>query len=136
VGRAKAKRGALNERERRFVEAFMGVCAGNATAAATRAGYSRKTARVQGAQLLAKLNIRRAIEARVAADPLVAKKDELQAWWTAIMQGRGRYRKAPLSLRLRASELLGKSQRVFVTVLDAAEGGTLAELLAQKPLTP
>ena len=55
---------ALNERERRFIEAFMGEAAGNATEAAKIAGYSHKTARQIGSRLLSKVDIQEAISNR------------------------------------------------------------------------
>lgn len=59
----------LSLKERRFVDAFMGSCAGNATAAYKAAGYtarSDRVAQVCGSQLLSKPKVRLAIEARVA----------------------------------------------------------------------
>lgn len=53
-----------SERERRFIEAFMGEAAGNATEAARLAGYSPKSARRIGTRLSSKVHIRAAIEQR------------------------------------------------------------------------
>ncbi len=55
----------LTERERRFVTAYLGRAAGNATKAARLAGYSPRTARQQGHKLLTKVDIRHALEQRV-----------------------------------------------------------------------
>ncbi len=49
----------LTPKQARFVEDYLIDL--NATQAATRAGYSKKTANEQGAQLLAKLSIRQAV---------------------------------------------------------------------------
>ncbi len=49
----------LTPKQARFVEEYLLDL--NATQAATRAGYSKKTANEQGAQLLAKLRIRQAV---------------------------------------------------------------------------
>ena len=54
----------LNEREQRFVDAYIGEAAGNATKAAELAGYSPKTARQLGSRLLTKVDIRDAVQAR------------------------------------------------------------------------
>lgn len=54
----------LTERQRRFVEAY--VETGNATEAARRAGYSKKTANIIGPENLSKLSIKKAIEERMA----------------------------------------------------------------------
>lgn len=57
----------LNERERRFVEAYMGEAAGSATKAAEMAGYSARTARQIGSRLLTKVHIQQAIYQRQKA---------------------------------------------------------------------
>lgn len=54
----------LSERERRFVEAYMGEAAGNATKAAELAGYSARTARQIGSRLLSKVDIQQVIYQR------------------------------------------------------------------------
>lgn len=56
---------ALNEHERRFVDAFMGVEAGNGTRAAIRAGYSVRSARTTASRLLTRANIQAALAARI-----------------------------------------------------------------------
>lgn len=55
----------LNERQARFVDAFLADCAGNATKAAIAAGAGRAGARVAGHRLLTLANVQRAIAARV-----------------------------------------------------------------------
>jgi phage terminase small subunit len=112
---AKRKRSApLSERERRFVEAYMGPAAGNATAAARLAGYSDKTAGSQASRLLKKVNIQNALRTRVDSDPQVADREARQRFWTSVMGGRGKFAKVPWKDRLKASELLGKTQGDFV----------------------
>ncbi len=55
----------LNPKQARFVEEYLVDL--NATQAAIRAGYSKKTANEQGARLLAKVSVRKAVaEARQA----------------------------------------------------------------------
>lgn len=54
------KNKSLTPKQKRFVEEYLRDL--NATKAAIRAGYSRKTANVQGSQNLAKLNIQREIQ--------------------------------------------------------------------------
>lgn len=124
----------LSERERRFVELIMGKHVGNATAAYAEA-YGQKnknTAGVCGFKLLRKAKIRIAFEQRVAKDPggIVATREQRQQFWTAFMQDA----KKADAIRLRGSELLGKSQGDFVEhhVLDVGE--SLYELLGGKPL--
>lgn len=55
---------ALSERERRFVEAYIGKAEGNATNAAIAAGYKKENARQQASRLLTKANIKAAIDER------------------------------------------------------------------------
>lgn len=55
---------ALSERERRFIEAYLGAAEGNATKAAVLAGYSEKSARRIGTRLSAKVHIQAAIAER------------------------------------------------------------------------
>lgn len=134
MGRAQGKRGELNERERRFVVAFMGKCKGNGAAAARAAGYAEKSARITASQLLTKPNVQKAIADAVAADPEVYDKEQLQRFWTAVTAAHGEHDDAELGHRLRASELLGKSQRVFVEHLEVTAAADLIELLGGKPL--
>jgi hypothetical protein len=59
----------LNVRERRFIDAYLGSCGGNATEAAIAAGYrarTRKVAQNRGTRLLSKALIRAAIDKRLA----------------------------------------------------------------------
>lgn len=100
----------LTERERRFVEAYMGEAAGNGTTAAIAAGYSRKGARQQASHLLTKANIRAAIDARASTDPAVLTREERQQWWSEVTRDATH----PIVARLKASELLGKSQADFI----------------------
>jgi phage terminase small subunit len=52
-------------KRRRFVDAYLGSANGNATQAAIDAGFSRKTAKSMGSQLLTFIDVRKAIEGRV-----------------------------------------------------------------------
>src|SRR5687768_7613004 len=122
-------RQSLTERERRFVESYMGEAAGNATKAAIRAGYSRSTARKQGSRLLTKGNIRAAIEERTNDRPEVWDRERRQSFWTEIASDES----IPVRERLKASELLARSQGDFVEkrLLELRDNGamTLAELI-------
>lgn len=51
----------LNERERRFVSAYLTTCNGNATKAAITAGYAESGAGVQGNRLLKRAHVQAAI---------------------------------------------------------------------------
>ena len=120
----------ISERERRFVEHFMGDAAGNATHAARLAGYSSKTARKQGSRLLTKGHIRAALAQRAQDDPAVWTREERQRFWTAIARGAdGGYPEASLRDRLKASELLGKSQADFLDRIEHSGQLTLEQAL-------
>ena len=105
---ANAKEKKLSVKQRRFIEAYDG----NATKAAIAAGYSPKTARSQGQQLLTKLDIKEAIKAREESrtDSLIMTREERQALWSEI----ARDKDENIMARLKASELLGKSEADFI----------------------
>ena len=71
-----SKRSALTDRQRRFVDEHL--IDANATQAAMRAGYSRRTARAQGSRLLTNADIRREIERRSAA---LSERARIDAAW-------------------------------------------------------
>lgn len=58
------KKGALTDREQRFVDAYCGQAEGNATTAARLAGYSTKSAGRLGYRLSKKVHVRAEIERR------------------------------------------------------------------------
>lgn len=105
----------LTEKQRRWVEAYQGAAAGNATEAARLAGYkgNDKTLGQVGAENLKKPVILEALEERAKNDPLVADRERLQQFWTSVMLGH-QDPGAELKDRLKASELLAKSQGLFV----------------------
>lgn len=117
----------LTERERQFVEQFMAT--GNATKAAVSAGYSKKTAGQIGYRLLKKVQIQKAISQRTEADPAVWTREDRQKFWTAVASGSNRYQTATLRERLKASELLGRSQADFIERREVDTGPTLEELI-------
>jgi hypothetical protein len=134
-GKTVMKRRPLTERERRFVEAYMGAAAGNATKAAHLAGYAKNTAEKQASRLLGKVGIREAIDARASSDPAVWTREQRQRFWTAIASGAGNYALASLRDRLKASELLGRSHADFVDRHQLEDGngiGVIAKLLAAR----
>lgn len=98
----------MTPKQKRFVELYDG----NATAAAIQAGYSSKTARAAGQRLLTKVDIAAAIRTREEREARVriATRQERQEFWTAVM----RDGEAKMFDRLRASELLGKSEADFI----------------------
>lgn len=113
----------LSERERRFVEAYMGQAAGNGTRAALLAGYGKdaKTARTLAARLLAKVGIREAVADRVAKAETksIADRAERQEFYTNLMRSPETAERD----RLKAAELLGKTQGDFVQKVELDHSG-------------
>lgn len=103
-------KGGLTPKQRRFVEAYSASL--NATEAAKVAGYSKKTAHSQGPRLLENVEIARALKDREKKDirPHVANRERRQKFWTDAMLDE----KAKMADRLKASELLGKSEGDFL----------------------
>ncbi|MCC6875165.1 MAG: terminase small subunit [Sandaracinaceae bacterium] len=111
-------------KRRAFVLAYIGEAQGNATEAARRAGYAVPDP--EGARLLGDARVRAAIEAMRAPveRAAIASIDELRTLWTSIARGEVRDTvvreglavdvPASLAVRLRASELLGKSPGAFL----------------------
>jgi hypothetical protein len=98
----------LTEKQRRFVDAYMGPAQGNGTEAARLAGYrgSDDTPASVARENLRKPLIRKAVDARVEADPAVADRDRRQRFWTwAMLECQ-----LGIGYRLEASEPLARSQ--------------------------
>ena len=100
-------------------KAFVAAYRGNAAEAARIAGYSPKWADRQAHTLMEKNGeIADAIREREKerTDSMIATREERQSFWTAIM----RDEETELKDRLRASELLAKSEADFMEkVFDA-----------------
>lgn len=77
---------AMTAKQQRFCDEYLIDL--NATQAAVRAGYSKKTARVIGQENLLKPAIRDYIEKRVAEkeDALIAKQDEVMKYLSSVMR--------------------------------------------------
>lgn len=130
----------LSLRRRRFVEAICGVAVGNATMAASIAGYagSAATLATTGSRLLRNAKVREAIAAIRA--PEILRPVELQLLWTDIALGE-RLPDAEPKDRIKASELIAKAQGVFVTrhkhegevgLRPSADGPDLSRLNAEE----
>lgn len=100
----------LTPKQRKFIEAY----SGNATEAARLAGYSGddNVLGVTGHDLLRNPKIAHAIAEREerAITGLIATREERQAFWTQMMNDPV----VDARDRLRAAELLGKSQADFI----------------------
>jgi phage terminase small subunit len=110
-----AQRAALDvlpERRRRFVLAYVGEAAGNATQAARTAGYAKPAE--EGCRLLKHAQVRGVIDSLrtpSASDKRASKTiDDLRELWAEMAWDE----EADRPSRLKASELLGKSQGAFV----------------------
>ena len=102
----------LTTKQKAFIQSYCG----NATEAALKAGYSKKTAAFIGAENLKKPQIIEQIKKREEkrADKRIATREERQIFWTQTMKDE----KADMRDRLRASELLGKSEADFTEKVD------------------
>lgn len=114
----------LNARQQRFVEAYEG----NATEAARQAGYtgSDGALSVQASRLLSNPNVAAALKGRQQKESsaLIASRQDRQKFWTDVMKDD----MADMQARLKASELLGKSEADFVGrhQLQGSDGGPVA----------
>lgn len=98
--------GRLTEKQKRFVDAWDG----NSTSSAQAAGY--KDPRNEGYRCLKNADISRLIRAKRAAElkPEIASRLERQLFWSKTMADP----EIPFKYRLKASELLGKSEGDFI----------------------
>lgn len=90
----------------------------NATRAAKAAGYSEKTAYAQGSALLKKQEVSAAVAKGQThlEGKAIATRAERQAFWSRVMSGAEA--DARWADRLKASELLGKSEADFTDKLE------------------
>jgi len=97
----------MTAKQRAFVDAY----AGNATEAAIKAGYSKRSAYSIGQENLKKPEIAQAIRERESRriKPSIATREKRQQFWTRIMDDDS----VEWKDRLKASELLGKSEGDF-----------------------
>lgn len=116
---------ALSPKQRKFVAEYLKD--GNGTQAAIRAGYSAKTARFQASDLLTKPNIAEAIQEGLkrSEDSAIADRKERQSFWTATLRDVA----GEMGDRLKASELLGRSQKDFTDKFEVKLDGSFAEQL-------
>lgn len=104
----------------------MGIAKGNATEAARLSGYkgSDNTLGVVGFDNLKNPKIAAAIAERTKSDPLVLGREELQQFWSRVLTARelDAGDEPAMKERLRASELLARSQGVFVERVEIEDG--------------
>lgn len=135
----------LTDKQKRFCDEYLIDC--NATQAAIRAGYSKKTAHVIGNENLNKPKIRTYLEERMAEKEkgLIATQDEVLRYLTSVLRGESEaedlavegtgkgfskarnVRKAPSELdRLKAAEQLSKCYGLYTREKIAIEKERLA----------
>lgn len=109
----------LTTKQENFIHYYVAT-GGNSTDAAKLAGYSEKTAKAKGHELMTNPKIKRRILARLEEERArvsaieIASKEERQQLYTRLMFD-------PKVLprdRLRASELLGRTQGDFITQIE------------------
>lgn len=123
----------MTAKQKRFCDEYLIDL--NATQAAIRAGYSKKTAQAIGTENLTKPLLKSYIDERMAEkeDSLIAKQDEVLKYLTAVMRGETKSSVLALSgdgmqkviekppdekERLAAAEKLGKRYGLFTEKIE------------------
>ncbi len=108
----------MNDRQKNFVQQY--VMDFNATAAAVRAGYSKKIGYSQGSRLLKKAEVQQAIQQKVAE-----RKKNIKVTVESIVEGLAEIalHGQSESARVRAYELLGKHLNMWTDKVDMTSGG-------------
>ena len=124
----------LTEKQRRFVEVYSSN-GGNGTKAAEAAGYAQPAE--QAYENLKKPDITKAIEAlrEETTTNSILSREERQAYWTRVIRGEEMEPdgKAPaIRVRLRASELLARSQGDYLDRAEISTGPSFAEILNER----
>ena len=118
----------MTHRQELFIQEYLNSL--NATQSAIRAGYSPKTAYSIGQRLLKNVEVLRAINTAMneRKNTLIATREQRQEFWTAVMNDCD----TAMKDRLKASELLGKSEGDFTDKVQAnISGMTLADLVME-----
>ena len=118
----------LTPKQQAFADYYIEL--GNATEAAIRAGYNKKTARQIGSMNLTKVDIKQYIEERLSKieDARIAKGEEVLQYLTKVMRGeeKDQFGLDPsLQDRTKAAELLGKRYRLFVDKVEQKVDATV-----------
>ena len=130
----------LTLKQQRFADEYI-IC-GNATEAAIKAGYSRKTAGVVGAENLKKPNIKSYLDERLKAleSEKIASQEEVLEFLTSVMRGEkteqtlcsiGEFGQQVIDIdigakdRIKAAELIGKRHRLWTDKVEAEVSGTV-----------
>ena len=106
----------LTKKERIFADEYVKTT--NGTQSAITAGYSEKTARSKGSQLLTKINVRQYIDAVMneRSKDTIATADEVLEYLTRVVRGEEKDAfglDVSVTDRTKAAELLGKRHMLF-----------------------
>jgi phage terminase small subunit len=118
----------MTEKQKAFCDYYIET--GNATEAAIKAGYSKKTAKVIGSENLTKPYLKQYIDERLAKieDERIAKGEEVLQYLTRVMRGEEKDQfglDASLQDRTKCAELLGKRYRLFVDKVESENNTTI-----------
>ena len=140
----------LSKKEHLFVEAFDGdeVFAMRVAGFTGADSYLKRKAEDLLSKPLVQQALQKRDDFRVTTNKIIANREERQALWTAIMRNADpHYREEvdgngipipqaniPLPTRLKASELLGKSEADFVDKIDLNANVTITDIIKQSYL--
>jgi phage terminase small subunit len=120
--------GKLTEKQRRFVEAFLGKAQGNGTHAAIMAGTSRKSAATVAWRLLRKVEVQKALVARMERKEAIGAvtQAERESFMADVLRDRAQ----DMKHRMKAADMLNRCAGAYsmthilkgkVTIEDAIE---------------
>ncbi|MGU5502551.1 terminase small subunit [Streptococcus anginosus] len=130
----------LTLKQQRFADEY--IISANATDAAIKAGYAKRSAGQIGEQNLKKLEIKKYIDERLAqlASEKIATQEEVLTYLTSVMRGETQ-EQTLISIgelgqeitdidvgakdRIKAAELLGKRHRLWTDKVEADISGTV-----------
>lgn len=138
----------MKEKQKRFCEEYLVDC--NATQAAIRTGYSKKTARAVGQRLLTNVDIKKYIEQQLQKlkNEKIADAQEVLEYLTSVMRGEQKEQVALLTGegvqdlvqkdvsakdRLKAAELIGKRYALFTEKVEL-QGETTVQIVDDIPM--
>lgn len=138
----------VKEKQKRFCEEYLVDC--NATQAAIRAGYSKKTARAIGQRLLTNVDIKKYIDQQLQKlkNEKTADAQEVLEYLTSVMRGEQKEQVALLTGegvqdlvqkdvsakdRLKAAELIGKRYALFTEKVEL-QGETTVQIVDDIPM--
>lgn len=138
----------MKEKQKRFCEEYLVDC--NATQAAIRTGYSKKTARAVGQRLLTNVDIKKYIDQQLQKlkNEKIADAQEVLEYLTSVMRGEQKEQVALLTGegvqklvqkdisakdRIKAAELIGKRYGLFTEKLEL-QGETTIQIVDDIPM--